>query len=66
MPFMREKPEAKGGSQSPPELHIDEKWDKVINVVFTRSTTGLFLGGLSGLLLFRTSRAPNSWQLVMG
>jgi hypothetical protein len=40
-------------SSSRPEVHIDEKWDRVINVVFTRSMMGLVAGAVGGLLLFR-------------
>lgn len=36
-----------------PELHLDEKWDRVINVVFSRSTMGLLAGTVAGFLLFR-------------
>lgn len=45
---------------SRPELHLDEKWDRVINVMFSRSTMGLLAGTVAGFLLFRTfqSREP--------
>jgi MICOS complex subunit MIC10 len=40
-----------------PEVHIDEKWDHVINVMFSRTVMGV-LGGVGvGFLLFRGGQA---------
>lgn len=35
-----------------PELHLDEKWDKVINSMFSRSAMGGLAGAVAGFLLF--------------
>lgn len=40
-----------------PEIHIDEKWDHVINVTFTRTTLGVLAGLAGGFLLFRGAGA---------
>lgn len=42
-------------SETQPELYIDEKWDKVIDVMVKRTLTGVFAGAVGGFLLFRTS-----------
>ena len=39
--------------QKRPEIHIDEKWDHVINVTFTRTTFGIACGLVGGFILFR-------------
>ena len=36
-----------------PEVHIDERWDHVINVTFSRTLAGLACGLAGGMLLFR-------------
>ena len=38
--------------QARPELHLDEKWDKVINSMFSRSAMGGLAGAVAGFLLF--------------
>lgn len=40
-----------------PEVHVDERWDHVINVTFTRSAMGILLGTVGGFLLFRGGQA---------
>ena len=44
-------------SQKRPEVHIDEKWDHVINVMFSRTALGIVGGMMGGLLLFRGASA---------
>ena len=41
--------------QARPELHLDEKWDKVINSMFSRSAMGGLAGAVAGFLLFSVS-----------
>mmetsp|Transcript_20293 Transcript_20293/g.56542 ORF Transcript_20293/g.56542 Transcript_20293/m.56542 type:complete len:85 (+) Transcript_20293:800-1054(+) len=36
-----------------PQLHLDEKWDKAIDLTLRRFSHGLAIGGIGSLLLFR-------------
>ena len=46
--------------QARPELHLDEKWDKVINSMFSRSAMGGLAGAVAGFLLFSALLFRNS------
>ncbi len=37
----------------PEELHLDEKWDKAVDITLRRAVYGSIVGVASGLLFFR-------------
>jgi hypothetical protein len=48
-----------GGPDTPGELHIDAKWDKLIDSTLKRVVYGSLIGAAAGLLLAREIAAAH-------
>lgn len=40
-------------SSKPPELELDARWDRLLDLSLRRLAYGVTLGGVTGLVLFR-------------